>query len=128
LRGDTVRNDRSFSSSHHKMVSRRVCLEVVLKAIWTMGYRKTIESPRALPEDSATRKCLGAKGKLNCIVETAATGALWFPAISERSLKNVILREEAMTLGRFGTITLLTLHTGKFPDEVIANRNAELGY
>jgi hypothetical protein len=93
-----------------------------------MGYRKIIDSPKALPEDSATKKCLTGKSKLTGIVETAATAALWFPGVHERSLNNIILREEAMGLGRFGVITLLTLHSGKFPEAVVAGRNAQLGY
>lgn len=98
------------------------------RQFWAMGYRKTIQAASSLPEDSATKKCLGAKGKSTNIVETAATATWWFPGVMERGSKNVIIREEAMALGRFGVITLLTLHSGKFPNEVVADRNAELGY
>ena len=73
---------------------------------------------------------------------TSQTGVLWLqrggaswieytpgvPSVPEGGFRNVILREEAMALGRFGVISLPTLHSGKFPDEVVANRNAELGY
>lgn len=98
------------------------------RQFWAMGYRKTIQSVASLPEDSATKKCLATKRKITGIVETAATAAWWFPGVPEHGPKNIIIREEAMALGRFGVITLLTLHSGNFPDEVVANRNAELGY
>jgi Zn-dependent peptidase ImmA (M78 family) len=98
------------------------------RQFWTMGYRKTIQSAESLPEDSATKRCLALRGKITGVVETATTAAWWFFGVPESGPKSVVIREEAMALGRFGVITLLTLHSGKFPDEVVANRNAELGY
>ena len=97
------------------------------KQFWSLGYRKTVESIESLPEDSATARCLASKGTERQIVETGTTASSWFPAITARSVRNVILREEAIALGRFGVLTLLTLHNGRFPAEVVASRESELG-
>ncbi len=97
------------------------------KQFWALGYRKTVESSGTLPEDSATAKCLTSRGAQRGIVETGTTASSWFPTIAEGGVRNLILREEAMALGRFGVLTLLTLHNAKFPDEVVASRNYELG-
>lgn len=97
------------------------------KQFWELGYRKTVESKEALANDSATSKCLISKGEERSIIETGTTASSWFPSVHQRSIRNLILREEARALGRFGVLTLITLHNGQFPEEVVASRDYELG-
>lgn len=97
------------------------------KQFWSLGYRKTVESSAALPEDSATARCLQSNGTERSIIEMGTTASAWFPSVSARSIKNIVLREEAIALGRFGVLTVLTLHNGRFPAEVLASRESELG-
>jgi hypothetical protein len=71
---------------------------------------------------------LETKGTERQFIETATTASAWFPAVPARGIRNVVLREEAIALGRFGVLTLLTLHNERFPAEVVANREFEFGH
>lgn len=74
-------------------------------AAYAQGYRKTFEDIRQLPRDSPTAKVLaGAAGR----VEAGTTAAAWFPFVQASSHRNALLREEAVSLGRFGALTFLS--------------------
>ena len=97
------------------------------KHFWNLGYRTTIKSLDKLPHDSATQQCLRYKGTGVPIFETGSTASVWFPWVPGGGFRNVVLREEARSLGRFGALTLLTLHANDFPKEVKVSREMELG-
>ncbi len=79
----------------------------ISRSAYVAGLRKTIESMDRLPRDSPTSRVLkGATG----VLEAGTTKSAWFPFVSESSELNPIYREQAITLGRFGAITLV------FPD------------
>ena len=92
---------------------------MVLESFWSAGFRKTIESTTALSEDSATAKVLNTRGKSRGISVNGTTASAWFPTVSISSSRNVILREEAVSLGRFGALTILTIQSGTFPKELL---------
>ena len=74
------------------------------------GWRKTIEAPAKLVQGSATEQIMSGGMSHSEIVRCGSTAAHWFPFVLAGSKQNCILREEAISLGRFGTLTLL------FPD------------
>lgn len=73
------------------------------------GWRKTIEQPTKIVEKSATSKVMGSpSGCVGDVQQTGSTAAHWFPFISSESTRNCLLLEQAVSLGRFGTLTLIT--------------------
>lgn len=71
------------------------------------GLRKTIESGDRLPRDCPTAKALkGAAG----VVEGGTTKSAWFPFVDRSWESNTIFREHALSLGKFGALSLV------FPD------------
>lgn len=72
------------------------------------GWRKTIEEPARLIPGSATERLISGTITGQEINRTGTTAAHWFPFISVGSHRDCILIEEAITLGRFGTLTLLS--------------------
>ncbi len=84
--------------------------------VWANGYRKTIGSLSALPEECATRMAMSQNPSTADFHESTTVSSQWFPFVSESSLQsNVILREQSVRLGRFGGVTLLTAESGQFP-------------
>jgi hypothetical protein len=77
------------------------------RSAFVAGLRKTIESVERLPRDSPTMRAL--KGMAG-VLEAGTTKSAWFPFVDETSEYNPIYREQAISLGRFGAITLV------FPD------------
>ncbi|MDA7978971.1 MAG: ImmA/IrrE family metallo-endopeptidase [Pirellulales bacterium] len=73
------------------------------------GWRKTIEEPAKLVPDSATEKIVSGSSSGGDIVSTGTTAAHWFPFVSVGSYGDCLLKEEAVSLGRYGTLTLLSL-------------------
>lgn len=62
----------------------------------------------ALPSDCPTRIALARAEPPACgYFEAGTTAACWFPYLSDFDSRNVILREQAMQLGRFGVLTFL---------------------
>ncbi len=75
---------------------------------------KTIDSISSLPEGSATLKALRGEplpeaGFFSC----GSVVSSWFPFIKGGSVRNDILVEEAVPLGRFGVLTLLYPENGQ---------------
>lgn len=77
----------------------------ISKSAWAAGFRKTIKDVERLPRDSPTARVLnsGAPG----VVEAGTTMAAWFPFVGASSESNLIFYEQAISLGRFGALTLL---------------------
>lgn len=73
------------------------------------GWRKTIEEPAKLIVDSATEKIIAGSANKAEIVSTGTTASHWFPFVFPGSIRDEILREEAVSLGRFGALTFLSL-------------------
>jgi Zn-dependent peptidase ImmA (M78 family) len=73
------------------------------------GWRKTIEEPAKLVADCATEKIIAGSVTSADIVSTGTTASIWFPFIFCGSSRDVILIEEAISLGRFGALTFLSL-------------------
>ena len=72
------------------------------------GWRKTIEEPAKLIADSATAKIMAGAVNTADIVSTGTTASHWFPFVFAGSSRDVILLEEAISLGRFGALTFLS--------------------
>lgn len=75
-------------------------------AAYVQGYRRTIEDPARLLRDSPTSRVL--RGETG-VLEAGTTASAWFPFVNVGSEKNAILRENAVSLGRFGALTFLSL-------------------
>lgn len=81
----------------------------VSREMWVAGYRGIACDLMKLPNDSATSGVLSADRSCNAgVVERGSTAAFWFPQIIAGSQKNLLLLEQAISLGRFGALTLLT--------------------
>jgi hypothetical protein len=75
---------------------------------YAKGWRKTIEEPASLVPGSATEKIVSGTLTGSNIARTGTTAGHWFPFISIGSNGDCLLQEEAIALGRFGTLTLLS--------------------
>ncbi len=75
---------------------------------YELGWRKTIEEPAKLVPGSAS-ECIfaGNSDARNEIQRTGSTATYWFPFISPSSVRDCIIIEEAISLGRFGSLTLI---------------------
>jgi hypothetical protein len=103
------------------------CWRWCSRLFWEYGYRWTVKSLDLFPAESATAQC-GRKGdELNRLFESTTTAAQVFPSVPQRSFQNIVLREEAVSLGKYGHLTLFTLRA-PFPAEVIRARKRELGF
>lgn len=115
----------AFPCAVIKWSQQGVCWKWCSPSFWAYGYRKTIPSLERLPRDSATAKVCATKSQPGEIIEGTLTAAYIFPAVHERSFQNIILREEAISLGKYGALTMLSLRSA-FPKEVVALRAREL--
>ena len=71
------------------------------------GWRKTIEEPAKLIADSATEKVIAGSCSSSEIVSNGTTASHWLPFVFAGSTWDVIMLEEAISLGRFGALTVL---------------------
>jgi len=71
-------------------------------------FRKTFENSNKLPVDCPTRMALGGqKAPDTGFFRSGTVASAWFPGILEDDDHNSIIIEEAISLGRFGVLTLL---------------------
>ncbi len=81
----------------------------VSDSFYRRGYRSTINAVEDLPRESATALALQGKTSFDgrAFHETGTTAAYWFRYIDQRGSRNSILREQAVSLGQYGAITVL---------------------
>lgn len=79
----------------------------ISNALWLMGCRKSIEDVNSILEDSATSQMLSSKKPGLLVCESHSVLGSWFPTIQRPSIREIIVREQAISLGRFGTLTLV---------------------
>lgn len=83
---------------------------------YAAGYRKTIEAKASVVSGSATDRAFAATAPPSeRFFKSATTAAYWFPFVTSGSNRDVMLHEHAMSLGRFGVLTLLYPVDGTFP-------------
>jgi len=75
--------------------------------LWLMGCRKSIEDVTSILEYSATAQMISNKKTDVLVCESHSVLGSWFPTIQRTSIREIIVREQAISLGRFGTLTLL---------------------
>ena len=81
--------------------------------LFTAGYRKTIEMSDDLAPDSATGLALsGAPTPSARYFQSGTTASQWFPYVRQTASQNIIFVEQAIPLGRFGVLTLLSPEAG----------------
>jgi Zn-dependent peptidase ImmA (M78 family) len=74
------------------------------------GMRSALREAQSVPPDSATgRVAAGEADALSAPVVGASTAATWFRGITHGARTNYILREEVLSLGRYGVLTMLIL-------------------
>jgi hypothetical protein len=78
------------------------------------GFRVTIEQPAKLPVDCPTARARAKEIPPKRYFESGTTASAWFPRIAPGSPRNVILIEQALSLGRFGVITFLYPEAGQY--------------
>lgn len=72
------------------------------------GYRKTRQDVNQIPADSATGQALaGSQPGGGVFHRCGSTASHWFPFITLGGGRDSILWEEAITLGRYGVLTVL---------------------
>jgi hypothetical protein len=77
------------------------------ESAYRCGLRKTIESVEHLPRDCPTAKALGG---ITGVLEAGTTKSAWFPFVDRSWESNSIFHEQALSLGKFGALSLV------FPD------------
>jgi hypothetical protein len=75
---------------------------------------KTVEEVERVPTDSPTGKILAAESAPAGILSAGSTAATWFPFVHAGSGRDALLMEYAMSLGRFGALTMLFPIDGGF--------------
>jgi hypothetical protein len=79
------------------------------------GLGSMIRPAANLPKESPTARAIaGETPPASGFFETGTTAATWFRAVSHNSFRNVIMIEQAIPLGRFGTLTVLYPESGNF--------------
>jgi hypothetical protein len=81
------------------------------------GYRKTTENFSQLPAECPTRLALaGEPAPTTGYFERASTASTWFPFCRPGTYHDIILIEQSIRLGRFGTLTFLFPESDGFPE------------
>ena len=80
----------------------------ISNTFWNKGYRKTIKELSKLSKDSATSKALAYESIESGIHKNGTVASFWFPFIQPGSYKDLIMEEQAFSLGRFGALTLIS--------------------
>ncbi len=78
-------------------------------------FRKTIEAREDIVENSPTWRALA--GELppdKGFFEAGTTASAWFPHVAQGQLRDVLLIEQAMPLGRFGVLSFLYPEGGSY--------------
>ena len=71
-------------------------------------YRQTVEAPEKLPPDCPTALALGSNTPPACgYFQAGTTAATWFPRVQAGEFNDIIFIEQAISLGKFGALTLL---------------------
>lgn len=71
-------------------------------------FRKTIENPNAILEGSATYRVLkGEKCAEHQFLKSASVASAWFQGVYPGKWRDIILTEEAISLGKYGVLTFL---------------------
>ncbi len=78
------------------------------------GFRSIICDQSKLPLDCATACVFRGDTSPTGFLESGTTASAWFPRTAELSHRNIILIEQAISLGRFGILTFLYPHAGVY--------------
>lgn len=92
-----------------KWNSGRVSWKWVADSLWNDGFRKIIDAKAEIVAGSATAKAFAGEQPPNKgFFESVTTAAYWFPSVNLGGWKDALFVEHAMSLGRFGVVTVLT--------------------
>ena len=98
-----------------KWQHRRYAWKWLSSATFASRFRRTVEAPDQLPPDSPTALALaGAAPTDRPFHQAGTTAAAWFPRVQPGEYRDVILIEQAVSLGRYGVLTFLTPHAGHY--------------
>ena len=86
------------------------------KQFESMNCGKIINATAQTPTDNPSAICRALGKKPSGVIGAKIAASTWFPAL--RRGRDFQLRAEAMTLGRYGVLTLLTLLDSGFPKSV----------
>ncbi len=70
-------------------------------------YWSTIKSADRLPRDSATRMIMRGEASSPGFIERGAVASMWFDYVGMGGQRDIILIEQAISLGQYGCLTLL---------------------
>ena len=74
------------------------------ESAYRAGLRKTVQDTAALPRGCATAKVMAGSAKLE---SNGTTKAAWFPFVGDDWDSNALFMEEAISLGKYGALTML---------------------
>lgn len=77
------------------------------------NYGRTVSDVRKLPADSVTRICASVEQRAFGVIGRKIAARMWFPSMPAAG--DLVLHEEAITLGRYGVLTLLRFADGAEP-------------
>lgn len=81
-------------------------------------YRQSIQQSGELPYDSATARALAEETPPSRgFFRSGTTASAWFRHVKDSGYRNAIMWEEAISLGRFGTLTFLYPDLGSYSEQ-----------
>ena len=97
-----------------KWTWRRYAWKWLSSSTFRARYRRTVEAPDRLPDDSPTARALaGEKPPAEGYFQAGTTAASWFPRVPAGEHRDIIFIEQAIPLGAFGVLTLLYPEAGR---------------
>ena len=91
-----------------KWDSRGYAWKLLSTSAFRSFFRTTFQSPDALPPDCPTRRALTRQTPPDTgFFQAGTTASAWFPRIEAGQFRDAIFIEQAIPLGRFGTLTFL---------------------
>jgi hypothetical protein len=89
--------------------------KMLSSATFQARFRRTVEAPSQLAEDSPTRKALARQQPPEQgFFSAGTTASAWFPRVKAGEFRDVIFIEQAIPLGRFGVLTFLYPEGGQY--------------
>lgn len=79
----------------------------VSPVLWNMGCRKSLEEAAKIPKDSATGQMISNEDATKSVVDGHSLLGFWFPMLQRAAFRELVVREQAINLGRFGTLTVI---------------------
>ena len=97
-----------------KWTAGRYAWKWLSSATFHARFRRTVEAPEHLAAGSPTARALAGETPEGAFFEAGTTASAWFPRVPAGEDRDVILIEQAISLGRYGVLTFLRPEAGTY--------------